>query len=48
MRIESADAARLVPVLMREHAGGVDRVTVSRPSLADVFLRETGRRLEDG
>ncbi len=47
VRIESSDAHGLVAPLMQSHGDHVDRVTISRPSLADVFLSRTGRRLSE-
>lgn len=47
VRVEAADAHKLVPALMKAHADAVDELRLSKPSLADVFLARTGRRLAD-
>ena len=44
VRIEQADAHRLVPEVMDAFGGEIDRVTVSHPSLHDVYIRVTGHR----
>jgi ABC-2 type transport system ATP-binding protein len=46
VRVEDKGAAGLIPRLLRDHAERIHRITVSRPSLGDVFLQHTGRRLE--
>jgi ABC-2 type transport system ATP-binding protein len=43
LRLEVDDAAVFVPRLLRELSTRVDEITISRPSLDDVFLRLTGR-----
>ena len=47
LRIEAADAARVATELLREAGDHIEAVTISRPSLRDVFLHETGRRFDD-
>ncbi|MCA8942182.1 MAG: ABC transporter ATP-binding protein [Planctomycetes bacterium] len=47
VRVESQDAHALAPVLMKTHAAEVDTITLRRPSLEDVFLGRTGRRLTE-
>lgn len=44
IRIELADAHRLVPEVMDAFGGEIDRISVSHPSLEDVYIRATGHR----
>ena len=44
VRLHSADAHRLVPPLMERFGDRVQRLTLSRPSLEDVFIHKTGHR----
>ena len=44
LRFERDDAHRLVAPLMEEFGAEIGRVTVSHPSLEDVFIRRTGHR----
>src|SRR5215472_7438374 len=47
LRIEVPDGAGFVPRLMRELTVPVSAVTLSRPSLDDVFLKLTGKAIRD-
>jgi ABC-2 type transport system ATP-binding protein len=42
-----ADGAQVVPRLFTELGVGIRSVTVTRPSLDDVFLTYTGRTIRD-
>ncbi|HET8948470.1 MAG TPA: ABC transporter ATP-binding protein [Candidatus Polarisedimenticolia bacterium] len=44
--VEAGDSASLVPILSRALGGRIAAMTVSRPTLFDVFLRRTGRGFE--
>jgi ABC-2 type transport system ATP-binding protein len=48
LRLESAEAPRLVERLTEGLADRFDSVTVARPTLLDVFVRRTGRRFDSG
>jgi ABC-2 type transport system ATP-binding protein len=47
LRLEVEDGAAFVPRLIRELDVPVTSVSVSRPSLDDVFLKLTGRAIRD-
>jgi ABC-2 type transport system ATP-binding protein len=47
VRFEQEQAARLVPRLMETLSQQIDSVTISRPTLEDVFIHMTGHRLEE-
>ncbi|TDC79094.1 ATP-binding cassette domain-containing protein [Streptomyces hainanensis] len=47
VRVRTADGARWVPRLCAQLTSGVTSVTVTRPSLDDVFLHHTGRSMRD-
>lgn len=47
VRVRTADGASWVPRLCARLTAGVTSVTVTRPSLDDVFLHHTGRSLRD-
>ena len=47
VRFEHGDGPRLVARLMEELPGQIDSVTVSRPSLEDVFIHLTGHRFQE-
>ncbi len=47
LRIEVADGAGFIPRLVRELTVPVTAVTLSRPSLDDVFLKLTGKAIRD-
>jgi ABC-2 type transport system ATP-binding protein len=47
VRVERERGHELVARLAEAFAGRIDAMTVARPTLEDVFLRHTGRRLED-
>jgi len=47
LRLERADAHKLVPELMEAFADNIRSVRVSRPSLEDVFLKATGSEFEE-
>jgi ABC-2 type transport system ATP-binding protein len=47
VRVEVSDGASFVPRLMRELTVPVTAVTLSRPSLDDVFLKLTGKAIRD-
>jgi ABC-2 type transport system ATP-binding protein len=47
VRVEVSDGASFVPRLMRELTVPVSAVTLSRPSLDDVFLKLTGKAIRD-
>jgi ABC-2 type transport system ATP-binding protein len=48
LRLESAEAPRLVQRLTEGLAHRFDSVTMARPTLLDVFVRRTGRRFDAG
>jgi ABC-2 type transport system ATP-binding protein len=45
VRIERPRAHEFIPVVIEAFPGEVDSVTFSRPTLEDVFMHHTGRRL---
>jgi ABC-2 type transport system ATP-binding protein len=45
--LEQNDPASVLPILLRELPVRVERVEIHAPSLEDVFLKLTGRGLED-
>ena len=47
VRFEHGDGPRLVARLMEELPGQIDSVTVSKPSLEDVFIHLTGHRFQE-
>jgi ABC-2 type transport system ATP-binding protein len=47
IRVEVPDGASFVPRLVRELTVPLDAVTLSRPSLDDVFLKLTGKAIRD-
>ena len=47
VRFEHEQAARLVPRLMETLSQQIDSVTISRPTLEDVFIRMTGHRFDE-
>jgi ABC-2 type transport system ATP-binding protein len=47
LRIERGDGHRFVGEIMESFSGVIQSLTVSRPTLEDVFIRETGHRFED-
>ncbi|MFE9682003.1 ATP-binding cassette domain-containing protein [Streptomyces sp. NPDC002701] len=47
VRVRTADGARWVPRLCAQLTSGITSVTVTRPSLDDVFLHHTGRSLRN-
>lgn len=47
VRFEHEHAARLVPRLMETLSQQIDSVTISRPTLEDVFIHMTGHRLDE-
>jgi ABC-2 type transport system ATP-binding protein len=47
VRFEHEHGARLVPRLMETVSQQIDSVTVSRPTLEDVFIHLTGRRFDE-
>lgn len=47
VRFEHEQGARLVPRLMETLSQSIDSVTVSRPTLEDVFIHLTGRRFDE-
>jgi ABC-2 type transport system ATP-binding protein len=47
VRLEQPDGHRLVPRLVDEFGSRLTAVTVGRPTLEDVFIARTGRRLRD-
>jgi ABC-2 type transport system ATP-binding protein len=48
IRVEVPDGASFVPRLVRELTVPLSAVTLSRPSLDDVFLKLTGKAIRDG
>jgi ABC-2 type transport system ATP-binding protein len=44
--LDAADGARLVPLLSEALGGRIAGISLSRPTLFDVFLRRTGHRFE--
>lgn len=47
VRLEHADAHRLVPQIVEAFPGAVRSVTLGKPTLEDVFIARTGRRFAD-
>lgn len=47
LRIERGDGHRLVGEIMESFSGAIQSLTVSRPTLEDVFISETGHRFEE-
>jgi len=47
LRLEMADAHALIPRMVEAFAGEMKSLTIGRPTLDDVFVRKTGRRLAD-
>jgi ABC-2 type transport system ATP-binding protein len=47
LRIESERAHTLVPLLVEKFGADIDSVTLGRPTLEDVFIHYTGRRMEE-
>jgi ABC-2 type transport system ATP-binding protein len=47
VRVRAEDAAELVPKLCRDLGTRVDSVTISPPTLDDVFLHHTGRTIRE-
>ena len=47
VRFEHRNGPRLVAQLMEALPGQIDSVTVSKPSLEDVFIHLTGRRFQE-
>lgn len=47
LRVESPDAAALLAEIMRRCGDRVQSITLGRPTLADVFIHHTGRRLDE-
>ncbi len=46
LRLEAPNAPQLIPGLMESAAGLVQSVSVGRPTLQDVFVKLTGRRID--
>jgi ABC-2 type transport system ATP-binding protein len=47
LRFERANGHQFVPQLIESLPGMVDSVSVGKPTLEDVFMRETGRTFSD-
>lgn len=47
LRIEKENAHLLVPVLVEKFGNQIESVTLGRPTLEDVFIHHTGRRMEE-
>jgi ABC-2 type transport system ATP-binding protein len=47
LRIEKENAHRLVPQLVEKFGNQIESVTLGRPTLEDVFIHHTGRRMEE-
>lgn len=45
LHLETPDATRLIPRLVKAFSGVIEAVTIRKPGLQDVFLRRTGHRL---
>lgn len=45
LHLETANATRLIPRLVKAFSGAIEAVTIRKPGLQDVFLRRTGHRL---
>ncbi|MEX1138824.1 MAG: ABC transporter ATP-binding protein [Bacteroidota bacterium] len=45
LHLETTDATRLIPRLVKAFSGSIEAVTIRKPGLQDVFLRRTGHRL---
>jgi ABC-2 type transport system ATP-binding protein len=48
VRIEHPDGAGFVVRLAAAFPGEIDSVTLAKPTLEDVFIAKTGRRLSEG
>jgi len=48
IRIEQAHGHAFIPQLVEAFPGKIDSVTVSKPTLEDVFIRKTGHRFWEG
>lgn len=48
IRLEVRDGASFIPRFVREFNGSVQRISLSRPTLEDVFLKLTGHSIRDG
>ena len=48
VRIEHPEGAAFIATLVGKFPGEIDSVTLAKPTLEDVFIARTGRRLEDG
>lgn len=46
LRLEHADAHRLLPRIIETFPGEIESATLGKPTLEDVFIRRTGRRFE--
>jgi len=44
VRIEIRDGHRFIPLAVEAFPGAIEAITVGKPTLEDVFVRETGRR----
>lgn len=47
LRIEKENAHRLVPQLVDRFGDEIESITLGRPTLEDVFIHHTGRRMEE-
>ncbi len=48
VRVEHAEGHRLIPQIVESWPGRIGAITLSRPSLEDVFIRHTGHTFTDG
>ena len=47
VRIEHPDGASFIARLVEKFPGEIDSVTLAKPTLEDVFIARTGRRLRE-
>lgn len=48
IHLEVQDGASFIPQFVREYGGTVQKISLNRPTLEDVFLKLTGRAIRDG
>lgn len=47
VQVEVGEGDRFIPWLLRRYHGGMEAVSVRKPTLDDVFVRLTGRAIRD-
>ena len=48
LRIEHAEGSRIIGPLAEQFAGEIERITLGKPTLEDVFIERTGHRFWEG